>query len=79
MDFERAETSSRHCWRKLSSSASASFIVVSKSDFRRLGKVEAELNYILGESKMDYIHRSDDELKEGLEAEAQMYYPDVHW
>ena len=71
LDFERAETSSRHCWRKLSSSASASFIVVSKSDFRRLGRVGAELNYILRESNMDYVHRSDDELKEDLEAEAR--------
>lgn len=71
LDFERAETSSRHCWRKLSSSASASFIVVSKSNFGSLGRVGAELNYILRESNMDYVHRSDDELKEDLEAEAR--------
>lgn len=66
LNFERAETSSRHCSRKLSSSASASFIVVSKSSFGRLGRVGAELNYILRESKMDYVHGSDDELKEDL-------------
>lgn len=30
---------------------------------------------------MDYVHGSDDELKEDLEAEARRctYYSDVHW